>query len=92
MRRDDDHEICLRIDLLLKEAIQGSCDTVRRLSSCSRPAMEKLCPSRSSTVVRASAGEKLVEVGTSAVFEKSDKGHPRKQVRVSTPFLLTQNN
>src|SRR5262249_23370126 len=36
------------------EPIQGSCETARRLSACNRPAMEKLWPSRSSTVVRAS--------------------------------------
>src|SRR5262249_12051239 len=36
------------------EPIQGSCETLRGLSVCSRPAIEKLWPSRSSTVVRAS--------------------------------------
>src|SRR5262249_13841882 len=36
------------------EPIQGSCEMLRRLFSCSRPAIEKLWPSRSSTVVRAS--------------------------------------
>src|SRR5262245_2869154 len=36
------------------DPIQGSWEIARRLSVCSRPAIEKLWPSRSSTVVRAS--------------------------------------
>ena len=84
VRGDDNHKIALI--LLIRglrnsapstgsDPIHGSCEMFRYCAACSRPAIAKLCPSRSSTVVvavrRVIAGMVVPEIVTALVKSSS---------------------